>query len=73
MDTLESLGKHLAISVGYTGVGLLSFAIAFVLIVKLTPFSLRKEIEEDHNVALAIVLAAVILGVALIVAATVQG
>jgi hypothetical protein len=33
----------------------------------------RKEIEEDHNVALAIVIAAVILGSAIIIAAAVHG
>jgi uncharacterized membrane protein YjfL (UPF0719 family) len=73
MDTLDIAGKHVLVSLGYAAVGLFAFGAAFWLIVKLTPFSIRKEIEEDHNVALAIVLAAVILGVAMIVAATVQG
>lgn len=73
MDMLESAGRHFLITLGYTFMGLLAFALAFFVVVKVTPFSLRKEIEEDHNVALAIVLAAVILGVAMIVAATVQG
>jgi putative membrane protein len=53
--------------------GLIIFALAFVVIQKVTPFSVRKEIEEDHNVALAIVIAAVILGTALIIAAAING
>jgi putative membrane protein len=53
--------------------GLVVFALAFFVIGKATPFSVRKEIEEDHNVALAIVIAAVILGSALIIAAAVHG
>lgn len=53
--------------------GLIVFAIAFLIIAKATPFSVRKEIEEDHNVALAIVIGAVILGTALIIAAAVHG
>ena len=36
------------------------------------PFSVRKEIEDDQNVALAIVIASVILGSALIIAAAVH-
>lgn len=53
--------------------GLIIFALAFLIIAKATPFSVRKEIEEDHNVALAIVIASVILGSALIIAAAVHG
>jgi putative membrane protein len=53
--------------------GLLIFALAFVVIQKVTPFSVRKEIEEDHNVALAIVIASVIFGSALIIAAAIHG
>ena len=53
--------------------GLIVFAIAFLIIAKATPFSVRKEIEEDQNVALAIVIGAVILGSALIIAAAVHG
>ena len=40
---------------------------------KVTPFSVRKEIEEDHNIALAIVIASVIFGSALIIAAAIHG
>lgn len=54
-------------------IGILIFALAFWIIVKATPFSVRKEIEEDHNVAIAIVIGAVILGIALVIAAAIQG
>jgi uncharacterized membrane protein YjfL (UPF0719 family) len=43
------------------------------LVEKVTPFSIRKEIEEDQNTALAIVLAAIIIGIAMIVSAAVHG
>lgn len=59
-------------TVAYTAVGLVAFALAFQLMVKLTPFSVRKEIEEDQNTALAIVMGSVILGIAIIIAATVS-
>ncbi|MFY9611840.1 MAG: DUF350 domain-containing protein [Blastocatellia bacterium] len=54
-------------------IGLLLFALAFWIIGKVTPFSIRKELEVDQNVAIGIVIAAVIIGIALIVAAAVHG
>ena len=53
--------------------GLLLFGLTYWIIIKVTPFSIRKEIEEDQNTALAIVIASVIIGIALIVAAAVHG
>ena len=53
-------------------IGLIVFASAFLIIAKATPFSVRKELEEDQNIALAIVIASVILGSALIIAAAVH-
>jgi len=54
-------------------IGLVLFALAFWIISKVSPFSIRKEIEVDQNVALGIVIGAVIIGIALIVAAAVHG
>jgi uncharacterized membrane protein YjfL (UPF0719 family) len=54
-------------------IGILLFAVAFWIIVKAAPFSVRKELEEDQNVALAIVIASVIIGIALVVSAAVHG
>src|SRR2546422_9752628 len=54
-------------------VGIVLFALAFLVIVKIAPFSTRKEIEDDQNVALAILIGSVIIGIALIVAAAVHG
>ncbi len=53
--------------------GLPLFALAFFIMGKATPFSIRKEIEEDQNVALAIVIASVIIGIALIIVAAIVG
>jgi len=57
----------------YTLAGLLLFALAFFVMGKATPFSIRKEIEEDQNVALAIVIGSVIIGIALIIVASIAG
>jgi putative membrane protein len=60
-------------TVVFAGIGLAAFGIAFFLIVKIAPFSVRKEIEEDQNTALAIIIAGVLIGIALIIAAAVHG
>jgi putative membrane protein len=54
-------------------VGMALFALAFFIIVKVCPFSIRKEIEEDQNISLGIVIGSVILGIAMILSAAIQG
>jgi uncharacterized membrane protein YjfL (UPF0719 family) len=70
---LDQLGEALVTTAAISLVGLLLFCLAFFIIDKLTPFSLRKEIEEDHNMALAVIMGAVVIGMALIVSAAVSG
>ena len=57
----------------YTVFGVIVFAIAFWAMVKISPFSIRQELETDHNVAVAVLMAAVILGLAIIIAAALHG
>jgi putative membrane protein len=60
-------------SIVYSLIGILMFLLGFLVIRAVTPFSLRKEIEEDHNTALAIVIGSCILGLAMIIAAAISG
>ena len=59
-------------TVAYSLVGFVLFVIAFLVMEKLTPFSIRKEIEEDQNVALAVIMAGVTIGMAIIVSAAIR-
>jgi putative membrane protein len=70
---MEELAPVIVTTAIFTAFGLLVFGIAYFIIVKATPFSIRKEIEEDQNTALAIVIGAVIIGISLIIAAAIQG
>ena len=70
---LDNLGEALVSSAAFAGVGLVVFAIAFWLMAKLTPFSLRKEIEEDQNTSLGIIMGAVVIGIAIVIAAAIAG
>jgi putative membrane protein len=56
----------------YSVLGILIFALAFVLIDKMTPYHLWKEIVEDKNVALAILIGALSIGMCIIIAAAVH-
>jgi uncharacterized membrane protein YjfL (UPF0719 family) len=60
-------------SILYALVGVVVFWGCFVLIDKLTPYKLWDELVEKQNVALAIVVGAMALGVSIIVAAAVHG
>ena len=55
----------------YALLGVVVFGGAVWAATKVTPFSVRKEIEEDQNTALAVILGAVILGLAIIIAAAI--
>ena len=57
----------------YSLLGMVVFATAFMLIVKTTPFSIRKEIEEDQNTALGVVIGSVFIGLAIIIASAIAG
>lgn len=57
----------------YSLIGIVLFAIAFFVIVKIAPFSIRKEIEEDQNTSLGIIIGAVIIGISMIISAAVHG
>jgi putative membrane protein len=56
----------------YSVLGILIFSFAFVIIDKITPYDLWKEICENRNVALAIMVGAMSIGVCIIIAAAVH-
>lgn len=70
---LEDLLPVAATTIIFVAIGLVVFLIAFLLVVLLSPFSVKKEIEEDQNTALAIIIGALIIGIALIIASAIQG
>lgn len=72
-DQFEHMMNQFVGSLMFSFLGLIVFAIAFWLIVKIAPFSVRQELEKDQNVALGIVIAAVIIGIAMIISAAVHG
>ena len=59
-------------AVVYAAIGIFIFAAAFLVIDKVTPYNLWKEIVQEHNTALAILLGAMSIGICIIIASAVH-
>ena len=57
----------------YSVLGTLILLASFWVIEKLLPFSMTKEIADDQNVGLGIILGAFILGISFIIGAAIRG
>lgn len=73
LDLRSELAHPLLLAVVFTIIGLSLFAACLWIIVKVAPFSIRKEVEEDQNIALGIIIGSMILGIAIILAAAMIG
>jgi putative membrane protein len=56
----------------YATMGLVIFGLAFVVVDRLTPYHLWKEIIDEKNSALAIVVGAVAVGISIIVSSAIR-
>jgi uncharacterized membrane protein YjfL (UPF0719 family) len=56
----------------YSILGIILFIISFAILDKLTPYALWKEIVEEKNIALAIMVGFMSLGMCVIIAAAVH-
>ncbi len=65
--------KTVVASLVFALLGIVVFALAFWIITKIVPFSIRKEIEDDQNTSLGIVIGAVIIGLSMIISAAIHG
>jgi uncharacterized membrane protein YjfL (UPF0719 family) len=63
---------YLLNAVVYSLLGILIFVLAFIVLDKITPYSLWKEICEEHNTALAILVGAMSIGISIIIASAVH-
>lgn len=59
-------------SIIYALLGVVIFVVSFIIVDKLTPYDLWKQLVEEKNLSLAIVVAAGILGICVIIAAAIH-
>ena len=60
-------------SIVYALIGVVVFWVCFIIVDKITPYDLWAEIVEKQNRALGLVVAAMCLGISVIVAAAIHG
>ena len=63
MDWLSKIWPPVLDSIVYSAVGMVILIVSFWIIELILPFSVRKEIEEDENTSLGIILGAFIIGI----------
>jgi uncharacterized membrane protein YjfL (UPF0719 family) len=73
MDWVGTHARPIVDSIVYSALGTVVLLVFFYLIEKVLPFSMRKEIAEDQNVSLGIILGAFILGLSLIISSAIRG
>jgi len=72
MDWVMQHAKPVVDSVFYSVLGTVILLATFYAIEKILPFSMQKEIAEDQNMSLGIILAAFVLGLSMIIAAAIR-
>jgi uncharacterized membrane protein YjfL (UPF0719 family) len=69
--------QHIAVgvlsSVLYSALGMALFLFAYWLLEKITPWSIEKELVEDQNTAIGIVVGSMMVGLAIVIAASIHG
>jgi len=69
----QTLGQAIGYMLLFAAIGIAAAVIGFKIFDKCTPGDLNKEILENKNIAAAIVAGAVILGICIIIAASMLG
>jgi putative membrane protein len=71
--SMALLLAHLLAATVFAVLGIVVLFLAILLMDKVTPFSIVKEVIEEHNQALATIVAAVVVGIAVIIASAILG
>jgi putative membrane protein len=69
---VAELYTNLLAAIVFAALGIVVYAVSFVLLDRLTPYSLWREIVERQNTALAVLIGLVSLGLGLIIAAAIH-
>jgi putative membrane protein len=65
--------QNVVSSLLYSGIGIVIFALAYKVAERLLPFNLAKELSEDDNTAVGVLMGSIMLGLAIIIAAAIHG
>ena len=68
MDIVQNIELALVFAL----IGIVVFVVSFVVIDKMTPYDLWREIVQEKNMALALLIGAMSIGICIIIAAAVH-
>jgi uncharacterized membrane protein YjfL (UPF0719 family) len=68
---MDQLLETLVTTLIFVSIGIVIFAVTYGILGLIYP--IKKEIEEDQNTALGVVIGAIMIGIAIIIAAAIQG
>ena len=68
---IDQLLEVLVTTLIFVFIGIIFFAVAYGILSRMFP--IKKEIEEDQNTALGIVIGSIMIGIAIIIAAAIHG
>ena len=68
---MNNLLPNLAAAAVYALLGIVIFVLAIVILDRMTPGTMWKEIIEEHNTALAVLIGALAIGISIIIAAAI--
>jgi putative membrane protein len=68
MDIVQNIELALVFAL----IGILVFVVSFVVIDRMTPYDLWREIVQEKNMALAVLIGAMSIGICIIIAAAVH-
>jgi len=72
MTVFDNLGSNFIAAVVFALLGVILFVVGFIIFDKITPGSLWKELLEDQNTALGVLMAGVAIAIAIIIAAAIH-
>lgn len=72
MTVFDNLGSNFVAAVVFALLGVILFVVGFMIFDKITPGSLWKELLEDQNTALGVLMAGVAIAIAIIIAAAIH-
>ena len=71
MTELRGEAWPLISTIIYSVLGMILLGLAILIMEKIAPFSIRKEIEEDQNTSLAILMGSMFIAIAIVIAAVI--
>jgi uncharacterized membrane protein YjfL (UPF0719 family) len=64
--------SNVAASIGYSAIGIVIFIVAYKVMERVLPFDVDKELAEDQNTAVGVLMGCIMLGLAIIIAASIH-